>query len=57
MFNYFVKLNSKYKYAYYLALIFITIPVYLSSREPERVKPNSVKYWRNKWAIKLTNKY
>jgi len=49
MFNYFVKLNSKYKYAYYLALIFITIPVYLSSREPERVKPNSVKYWRNKW--------
>ena len=48
MFNYFVKLNSKNKYAYYLVLIFITIPRYLDSRVPENGKPNSVKYWKSK---------
>jgi hypothetical protein len=49
MFNYFVKLNSKNKYAYYLVLIFITIPRYLETRVPDNVQSNSVKYWRNKW--------
>jgi len=46
MFNYFTKLNLKYKYAYYLVLIFTTIPTFIESRVPDRVKTSNIKYWK-----------
>lgn len=48
MFNYFVKFNLKHKYAYYLVLMFTTIPTFIESRVPEKVQQNKIKYWKNK---------
>lgn len=47
MFNFFVKLNEKQKYAFYLVLIFTTIPKYIDALDTKQKKQNSYNYGRN----------
>ena len=47
MFNLFVKLNQKQKYAFYLVLIFTTIPKYIDTLDTKQKKQNSYNYGRN----------
>ena len=44
MFNLFAKLNEKQKYAFYLVLIFTTIPKYIDTLDTKQKKQNSYKY-------------
>lgn len=47
MFNY---LHKKFytKFGHVLAAIFISIPTYIKSLEPERFKKSKVQYWKHR---------
>ena len=47
MFNLFVKLNQKQKFAYYLVLVFMSIPKYMDTLDTKQKKQNSYNYGRN----------
>ena len=48
MFNY---LHKKFytKFGHLLAAIFISMPTYLKSLEPDVSNKSKIQYWKNKW--------